>query len=498
MRFLLDTNVVIALEPTAPDAVEPGTAGAIDFAKLAAEGKHELTIHPAIEADYNRDPRQARRDLRRLLSGRYTELADPPHVPVELTELLGEPVAGSNDWVDNQLLAALADDRVDVLVTEDQGVHRKARRLGLSDRVLGVSEAASALRSLFDTAPVPPPHVELVRGHMLDKHDPIFDSFRADYTDFDGWLRKVRTEQRDAWVIRNTKGQYAAVAIVQPKKDGKLDLPGKVLKVCSFKVQPEAAGLKFGELLLKTVFDHCYANNYGGAYLTAFPRHEALIALAEEFGFVASDATTPRGEILLRKRFVPSDGEGGDDALDFHVQFGPRALHRDAAVFIVPIQPRFHGLLFPETEPPRLAFDEPQPYGNAIRKAYLCHAKIERLRAGATLLFYKSKSKSGTKTTSVNEQSIQCVGVVERVVRSQSVETIAREVGRRTVYRYADIDRMTRDRPVLAILFRHAITMHQPIKLAELRRHELLGGAPQSIAQARTSALEWARKRILE
>jgi GNAT superfamily N-acetyltransferase len=411
---------------------------------------------------------------------------------------LGEPVAGSNDWVDNQLLAALADDRVDVLVTEDQGVHRKARRLGLSDRVLVVNDAATALRALFDTAPAPPPHVELVRGHKLDKRDPIFDSFRADYPDFDTWLRKVRTEQRDAWVIRTPAGQYAAVAIVQPKKDGKLDLPGKVLKVCSFKVQPEAAGQKFGELLLKTVFDHCYANNYGGAYLTAFPQHEGLIALAEEFGFVASDATTPRGEMLLRKRFVPPSGNTEDDALAFHVQYGPRALHRDAPMFIVPIQPRFHGLLFPETEPLRLPFDEPQPYGNAIRKAYLCHSKIERLRAGATLLFYKSMSKSGKILSSGNEQSIQCVGVVERVVRSTSAETIAREVGRRTVYRYADIETMTRDRPVLAILFRHAIIVKKPIKLTELRAHDLLGGVPQSIAQVRTGALEWTRYRILE
>ena len=48
MRFLLDTNVFIALEPTATDTVEPGTVGALAFAKLASEGKHELAIHPAI------------------------------------------------------------------------------------------------------------------------------------------------------------------------------------------------------------------------------------------------------------------------------------------------------------------------------------------------------------------------------------------------------------------------------------------------------------------
>lgn len=497
MRFLLDTNVFIALEPTATDAIEPGTVGALAFAKLASEGGHVLAIHPAIQADIDRDPRQPRRDLRQLQSGRYAVLDDPPEVPVALADHLGDPVAGSNDWVDNQLLVALHDDRVDVLVTEDQGIHRKARRLGLADRVQVVIDATNALRALFDTAPAPPPHVEAVGGHKLDQSDPIFESFRSDYPPFDDWLRKVRREERDAWIIRGTNGRYAAVAIVQPKKAGKLGLPGKVLKICSFKVDPEAAGQKFGELLLKTIFDYCYANNYGGAYLTAFPHHQSLIALVEEFGFVANDATTAEGEILLRKRFVPPDGEPGDeDALVFHVQYGPRLLHRDAPMFVVPIQPRYHALLFPETEPPRLLLDDPQPYGNAIRKAYLCHSRITALQPGVTLLFYKSKG--GHALSRGNEQAIQCVGVVERVVRSNSAETIAREVGRRTVYRFTEIQDMARDRDVLAILFRHAIILEKPITLHEVLTQSLLGGVPQSIAQVKPGALGWTRNRIIK
>lgn len=495
MRFLLDTNVVIALEPTAPEGVEAGTAAALDFAKLAAEGKHELTIHPAIQADLDRDERETRRELRRLLSGRYTELAAPPPVVPMLAQQLGEPVAGSNDWVDNQLLAALADGRVDVLVTEDQGIHRKARRLGLADRVLVVSDAANALRALFDRAPVPPPHVELVGVHLLDRSDPIFESFRSDYREFDGWLQKARTEQRDAWIIRSAESTYAAIAIVQPKKDGKLDLPGKVLKICSFKVQPEAAGLKFGELLLKTIFDHCYANNYGAAYVTAFPRHEALIALFEEFGFVGSDAQTPRGEILLRKRFKPVDADSVADPFEFHVLYGPRALFPDARVFIVPIQPRYHALLFPETEPQRLLLDDPQPYGCAIRKAYLCNSRTQQLRCGDVLLFYKSKSDG--KEPTLHEQAIVCVGVVEKVVRSSEAASIAREVGRRTVYRYAEIEAMA-SRPVLAILFRHAVTLRKPLGLAEILSQRLLQGVPQSIAEVRGEVTTWTISRVLE
>ena len=43
-----------------------------------------------------------------------------------------------NDEVDSSMLAEVAGDRVDILITEDRGIHRKAARLGLAGRVFTI------------------------------------------------------------------------------------------------------------------------------------------------------------------------------------------------------------------------------------------------------------------------------------------------------------------------------------------------------------------------
>lgn|GEM_PF-6945567 len=64
--------------------------------------------------------------------------------------ILGIADEESHDWVDHQLLAAVYADSVDVLVTEDVGIHRKAKRLGLHHRVAYLAEALTEVDALSD------------------------------------------------------------------------------------------------------------------------------------------------------------------------------------------------------------------------------------------------------------------------------------------------------------------------------------------------------------
>jgi hypothetical protein len=89
------------------------------------------------------------------------------------------PVQESHDWIDPQLLAALYADAVDDLVTEDAGIHRKAKRLGLHTHVVYLAEAVVELNGLMDEAPPPLPAMEATKAHNLDSQDPIFDSVRS-------------------------------------------------------------------------------------------------------------------------------------------------------------------------------------------------------------------------------------------------------------------------------------------------------------------------------
>jgi len=200
MKFLIDTNILIPLEPARPIDVEPKTNEALDLARTAAEGGHQLYVHPGTIDDVKRDGDAERRALRLQLLNKYLLLPDPPAVSLHIVEALGETERGSNEWVDQCLLAALEADAVDFLVTEDTRLRRRATRLGLGGRVATTTEARSIIRDLFETTPLPPPAVQDVKAHALDRSDPIFTSLKQDYETFDKWLTKCKREHRQAWI----------------------------------------------------------------------------------------------------------------------------------------------------------------------------------------------------------------------------------------------------------------------------------------------------------
>ena len=141
MKFLIDTNVFIPLEPINTSDIEEMTEGTTRFSRLAIEDNHQLFLHPEVNTDISRDSNESRSILRKIQASKYHLLRNPPQVPLDLLPKLGDPERGANDWVDNQLLAALAANAVDFLVTEDKRLHKKATRIGLADRTTTIQEA---------------------------------------------------------------------------------------------------------------------------------------------------------------------------------------------------------------------------------------------------------------------------------------------------------------------------------------------------------------------
>jgi GNAT superfamily N-acetyltransferase len=489
MKILVDTNVLIALEPVGSD-LEPLTLIAAEFLGLAAAGGHLVVRHSAQDVDRANDRNEARRRARDVLLAKYPLLPKVRSMPPELEAVLGSYLLGSNDWVDNQLIGALEANAVDFLVTEDAGIHRKGRRAGLGDRIFRVADVRDMLRTFLDEPPPAPPAVRWMRATEIQERDPIFDSVRADYDDFDRWLAKCRVETRDVAIIEDEAGAYAAVCIVTRKSD-KFATHGRFLKVCQFKVDDRYRGRRYGELLLKAMFEYRRTNGYDFAYVTAFERQDGLIRLFEDFGFSRWVERSPRGEVVLVKGFRASETDRETTTpLDFHVRFGPPALNPDPRqTFVVPIQPEFHRLLFPDAESQLslgLRLDElDRPFGNSLRKAYLCHAQVRALAPGATLLFYRSHDL----------KALTCVGVVERSSREDDVTEIARIVGKRTVYSYQQIEELAA-KPVLTILFRQDRILEVPIPLADMVQAQLLSAHPQSITTIKEEGFQWMMGRI--
>lgn len=488
MNILIDTNILLPLEPGSYKDVEINTQNAILLHNLASQSGNIICIHPAIQYDLERDQNKERTRIRRKLINRYKLIPSPPDVSVLDTSIVGLPKKGTNDYVDNCYLASVIADAVDFLVSEDKGVHRKARLLGIESRVLTLQEAINLLRDFFDETPQAPPAVKKVFLHELNDQDEIFTSLRQDYhPEFDEWLKKCKREQREAYIVTNQSHQgLAGVLIFKQEGSTPTGETAKTLKLSTFKVSEKYGGNRYGELLLKTAFDYADANKYKYIYFTAFPEHEGLIAFSESFGFKITRATNKRGEKFLYKKlsFTSEDIEKLSP-LEAHILYGPRNVffHRNST-FIVPITPYYHKILFPELESQLGLFHPSQPCGNSIKKAYLCHSKTKQLKPGDNMLFYRSKDISG----------ITAIGVVEDVKRSSIPDVIARFVGTRTVYRYQDIVDLCQ-KPTLAIKFRFVKGV-KPISLAELKTNGCLKGAPQSISKLPFKGIKWIQGKL--
>ena len=490
MKILMDSNILIAAYPK-PGTRREAKADAITaMLSLANEYGHTTYHHPlTMQYDFGRIRHEADRAWRRGITSNHPRLPEPPDITKEIIDAFGSPIRGSNDWVDHYLLAAVVGYAVDILVTEDADLHKKARRLGLGERVAHVDDATAAIKAIVPS----PSHVALLpqqhRAHTLVEHDPIFDSLRADYLGFDDWLRKCKKEHRTCWTV-GSAGNLVALTIVKGESPAEYGPGGKTLKVCLFKVSERHPGMRYGELLLKSVFDYAYSNDYGSAYVTVFPKHIYLVELMKQFGFLDC-GERKGGELVLVKHLKPNLASSDDQSLlDYHVQYGPKYYGTDALRFIVPIEPRFHNVLFPEaSEQGKLPiFGIMSPAGNAILKAYLSRGSIRQITPGSILYFYRSH----------DDRCLSVVGIVESTRVSKSQPEIVSYVGKRTVYSQKQINELTHDgtKEVLAILFRQARVLMPGLPYSRMMEAKLCLGPPQSIMRLSAEAAIWLKNNI--
>jgi L-amino acid N-acyltransferase YncA len=490
MNILIDTNIIIPLEPSSLTDFGVNTDLALQFHRLVQKSGNVIYVHPAVEYDFNRDKNQQRAILRKILIKRYNTINTPPPISILDTTQVGDPKIGSNDYVDNSFLASVKGDAVDFFVSEDNGIHKKAKRIGLQDRVLYLKDAINLLQDFFDETPPPPPSVVSKKIYEFDECDPIFNSLRIDYAPgFDEWLKKCKREQRDAYAIydeRQTK--IAGICILKKEENLPTGEQGKTLKLCTFKVSETQHGNRYGELLLKSVFDYADKNKYRYIYFTTFPKRAELIEFAKSFGFYCVEGPIQQ-EICMQKHLHFSEKDTIEcNPLEFHIKFGPRiTLFNNNSTFVVPIKPEFHEVLFPELRDQLLLFSDQKPCGNSIKKAYLCNSATKLINPGDNLLFYRSKVRP----------AITALGIVEDYTRSSDANIIARYVGSRTVYKFTDIVKLCQSkRQTLAIKFRYVKCFDDEIGIKELIENTILNGPPQSITVLQPEGTEWIRQKL--
>lgn len=475
LRILLDTNVLIPLQ----DPLQILEVSLANFARLASIGGHQLLYHPANVADFERDrnAERRRRNLQRIKQ--YPALHDPAPC------IWNTPGTSPNDACDNELLFALHCDAVHALITEDRGIHVKARALGLVHRVYTVQTAEDWLKRLHETRQVTLPNIQDVPLHSLTPElaGAFFDSLRDAYpnTDgqagFDDWFRRKAREGRHAWIYRHSNNLLGALCIYQIQTNEVLNdageiLSGSALKLCTFKVGELVRGRKVGELFLKAAFRFATTNQCEYLFITANTDSQGyLIQVLKDFGF--QERGTYLGDaVLVKNHPIIKPQTDRLTSVEYVKQYFPH-YRSDVSVqkFLVPIQPKFHNILFPDYEAAQPSLFPPTGnVGNAIKLAYLCHAQTKSIHPGDVVLFYRTG----------DEMAVTSLGVVEQFEVLQDEAQIASLVSRRTVYSLGEIEVLAK-KPTKVILFRLIGHLATSVSYERLIRDRIVTGPIQSI-----------------
>jgi predicted nucleic acid-binding protein len=494
--YLIDTNVIIGLEDN--HTVQPAFAALIS---IASKHKVDVFVHEAARDDILRDRNTKRQQISLSKLEKFQILAKVRGLGQDELEREFGALPRANDVVDATILHAVQIGAADFLVTQDRGLHDRARQYSaeLGRRVLFVADAVQLLKTTFEPVETPVRYVEEVSAHTIPLNDEIFDSLREDYQPFDQWWRdKCVKERRACWVVYDNGLSGLIVRKDETPKNTDATIKAKkILKICTFKVRPEKRGVKLGELLLKKVFWFAQLNGYDLVYITTYDNQVALIDQLEYYGFIHT-ATKEDGELIYEKRFSRAklDRIGGVSDFETDRLNYPRFItEAGIRAFGVPIKEAYHDTLYPDLKNPSQPdlFEAigvgggPRRPGNTIRKVYLCRAQSNLGPAGSLLFFYKGKSKNPPS------QALTAVGIFEEFSVAHTTRDLMHMTGGRSVYSEVELNDWgaSQQKPVKVINYLLAGYIDPPISLNELHQQGVIAQhPPQSIFELERRYLE--------
>jgi predicted nucleic acid-binding protein len=406
MKVLLDTNVIIHREAYKTSHLAIG-----QLFKWLDQLKYTKCIHPVTAGELRS---HANADTVRSMGIKleaYNELKTTAPISPLIQHFLDNSDKTRNDRNDSLLLNEMVQGRVDIFITEDRNIHRKAAAIGCSDHVFTISHFVEKTAAEHpDLVNYKVLAVQKVYFGNIEVNDGFFDSFREDYYEFDKWFQRKADEI--AYVCYSGKYLVGFLYIkIEGADENYTDMtpalpPKKRLKIGTLKVGLN--GYRIGERFLKIVFDNALVNKVDEIYVTLFdhtPEQLRLIELLEEWGFhqYGSKATRTGDELVYTRSFQPAADRG-------HPKLTFPYMSDQANSFIVPIYPDYHTELLPDsilnTESPD-EYKDNEPYRNALNKVYISHSRERGLSSGDILVFYRTGGKyKGVAST---------IGIVEKV-----------------------------------------------------------------------------------
>lgn len=485
MRVLIDTNVFIHREGrrVVPEPLQ-------ELEKLLRTEGHDILVHQLSKEEIrNYDDEQGRK-LAESKIATYADLSLPqyPAGDEEFRSVI-EKAESFNEMVDNALLYAAYNDQVEVLITEDKGIHEKAEELGIAEEVFTIEEGCEHFR---EDPPLlsGPPSIQKIQLRDIDVSDPIFDSLKEEY-DFADWVG--RHQDRNAWVNWNPDGTIGAILIIKPNEVediGSCPPLGKRqrLKISTLKVAEDRRGSKTGELLISIAIQEAVNYEIEEIYLTHYIQEkDYLVRLIADYGFWKA-SETDEGESIFVKRITPGPTDDPDPRV-VHTRFYPSFYDgEEVDKFLVPVKPIYHSRLFTSyrDRQPKLREFEGQFYseGNAIKKAYISWSPTRQLESDDILLFYRTN----------DHKAVTSLGVVDLVKYDvTNADDIREIVGRRSVFTRHELEDYAQ-KPTTVILFTWHFDLTNSIHYRQLLDEEVISAPIQAIQRIEHEDYMYIRK----
>jgi len=465
MRILIDTNIIIHREASRVQNKDIGL-----LFNWLDRLKYEKCVHPLSIEEISTYQDKEVVETMKVKIDNYNILKTESKDKDSILELR-KTDRTKNDSIDTSIIKEVYNNRVEYLITEDRGIHHKARILGISERVFKIDDFLE--KSIAENPELKNYQVLAVKTEYfgnLDLDDSFFDSFKEDYQEFEKWFNN-KSDNLSYVCITDDKVKAFLYLKVEKKDEPYIDIspafkPKKRLKIGTLKVT--STGYKLGERFLKIVFDNAIENKVEEIYVTIFNKREEqrrLIYLLEDWGFKEwGIKQTKNGD---EKVYVRSFGKNLSINLDYPKETFP-FLSRKTRKYIIKIEPEYHRELFPDsvnTRESKEGLMDNEPHRNRIDKVYISHNKDRHIKKGDIVIIYRIGETSPKRFSS----TVTSICIVDEVFTNiKSFDDFYQICNRRTFITKSELDenwwnKWPKTRPfVVSLLYAHSFPTPKP------------------------------------
>lgn len=403
----------------------------------------------------------------------------------DFDEVINKYNTKDNHEIDNQMLFEVFSGHVSLLITDDNLMHEKARKLYISDRVKRTNECLE----IFETE-----HPDLINYQVLsiekkrfseiNLNDKFFDTLKEDYNfgsnnNFEKWFENKSKHNECAYVFEdngNVKGFLYLKTEEEHEKYSNIDpqfSSKKRLKIGTFKIAEDKTGFRLSERFIKIIFDNAMLRKVDEIFVTMYqnkrPGVKNLINKLESWGFYIWGNKTDSGEIVMVK-----------DMKNYHQNKNPRfnfpLLKMNKSYYFLPIKAEYHSKLFPDmrlNKEKTMMYNEEMSYAYALEKIYITRVGNFSAQPGDIVLIYRmGEDESRSRHYS---STVTGVAVIQEIKVTNNYEEFCKECSNKSVFKQDDLQVLFKKNFHSIIKLLDYKTFTKKVILKELREMKIIG-----------------------